>query len=473
MALSTTDQAGRRARPSPSSTPDGGHRRGLWADGIAALVALALVAAATAAIVGLHWYTEDRIFAWAPPLFGHWHPHIGPGSPFALLIAVAVVTRGPELAALLPWRRLCVVAYSVAVAWTLSLALIGGWSQGFAGQLTGGDQYLLDVPRVDRVGVMLHQFTAHVLAGRPDSWITQVSGHPPGAFLVFIGLDRLGLGGGGWAATACLLVGCLAAVAVPATIRVLGDEAGARAVVPFAVLFPGAICLGVSADGLFAGVTAVAVFTLAWGTRRLATGDGPRTGGLACFAAGMLLGYGLFLSYGLVLMAPIALVACLTVRRRFLDPRALPLALIGSAAVIAGFAAAGFWWLDGYHLVIQRYYQDLGTTRPYNYWVWANVASLALSAGPVIAPGLRRAVVDVVRSRAGRPAAVLALAAALAIAVADKSGLSKAEVERIWLPFSVWLTAVAALLPAVSRRWWLAGQGFTALAVGHLVLTNW
>jgi methylthioxylose transferase len=59
------------------------------------------------------------------------------------------------------------------------------------------------------------------------------------------------------------------------------------------------------------------------------------------------------------------------------------------------------------------------------------------------------------------------------VLAADLSGLSKAEVERIWLPFAVWFAAGAALLPARHRRWWLAVQALTALAVNHLLVTNW
>jgi methylthioxylose transferase len=136
--------------------------------------------------------------------------------------------------------------------------------------------------------------------------------------------------------------------------------------------------------------------------------------------------------------------------------------------------------------VIQRYYQDLGRTRPYDYWVWANLAALTLAVGPVLAPALRRAALapfqpldatDTPRV-AGRlwrqPVVVwLVLSAALAVAIADKSGLSKAEVERIWLPFGVWLVSGAALLPTTSRRWWLLAQAVTALVLGHLILTKW
>ena len=56
---------------------------------------------------------------------------------------------------------------------------------------------------------------------------------------------------------------------------------------------------------------------------------------------------------------------------------------------------------------------------------------------------------------------------------ADLSGYSKAEVERIWLPFAVWLLAGAALIPPADRRTWLAAQAAGALTVNHLLLTTW
>jgi methylthioxylose transferase len=68
---------------------------------------------------------------------------------------------------------------------------------------------------------------------------------------------------------------------------------------------------------------------------------------------------------------------------------------------------------------------------------------------------------------------LLCAAAGIAVLVADVSGLSKAEVERIWLPFAVWLIAAAGLLPTRQARWWLAGQAAVALAVNHLLLTTW
>ena len=51
--------------------------------------------------------------------------------------------------------------------------------------------------------------------------------------------------------------------------------------------------------------------------------------------------------------------------------------------------------------------------------------------------------------------------------------MSKAETERIWLPFILWLLPAAALLPA-PRPPRLAGrQAVSALLVNHLLLTGW
>ena len=65
--------------------------------------------------------------------------------------------------------------------------------------------------------------------------------------------------------------------------------------------------------------------------------------------------------------------------------------------------------------------------------------------------------------RPHRSAWLLPLAAAAAIVAADLSGYSKAEVERIWLPFTGWLMAGTALIPATDRRTWLAVQAAVAL----------
>ena len=64
--------------------------------------------------------------------------------------------------------------------------------------------------------------------------------------------------------------------------------------------------------------------------------------------------------------------------------------------------------------------------------------------------------------------------AALAMVVAaDLSQMSRAEVERIWLPFVPWLLVSCALLPERWRRRGLVLQLVVALAVQHLLSTGW
>ncbi|MQA11578.1 MAG: hypothetical protein GEU98_24110 [Pseudonocardiaceae bacterium] len=401
----------------------------------------------------------------APPLYAVWSPHAGAGTPFAILLAIAVITWGPALAARLRWRWLLGLGYLTAVAWTLALAMIDGWRSGFSGRLTDSHEYLHEVPGITDIGLFLRTFADRIPLAHPDAWTTHVAGHPPGATLIFVWLDRLGISGGGPAALVCVLVGCLVAVAVPVTVQALRSGELARSALPFVVLFPGAVWVGASADGMFAGLTSVGVAFLALGTR------GSRWW---CLPAGVLLGFGVFTSYGMLLLGLISVAVVLIAR----DWRALLLALPGAIAVLVSFAVAGFWWFEGYQNLVERYYQGLGGERPYAYWVWANLACLVLVVGPAVVAGLRRGVSLLpgavrVPSSAVLPVMALGCAAICAVVLADASGLSKAEVERIWLPFAVWLLPAAGLLPEASRRWWLAGQAAVALAVNHLLWTNW
>jgi hypothetical protein len=453
--------AGRNPAPGPGR-----------ADLVVLGIEVPLVAAAV--LVGaLLNHRRVPIHADAAPLYATWLPHLGPGTPLALAIAALVIHRGPGWALRLPWRRLLLGGYLIALVWTLSLALVDGWSRGLATRLTPQAEYLNDVPKVSGIASMLSGFTTHILDFQPGSWVTHVAGHPPGAFLVFVVLDRIGLGGGGWAALLCVLVGATAPVSVAVALRGLGSESTTRAVLPFLVLFPGAVWVGASADGMFTGVVAAGLALLAVGGWR------------AALPGGILLGFSLYLSYGLVLVGGLAL-AVIALKHRTRVATVLA-AVAGAGMVVVGFTLAGFWWFTGYHLVVQRYYQGWAAERPYGYWVWADLACLVVMAGPVLGPALYRAGAALLRSRgtgsgtaaeAGhspvpRAIVMLPLAALFAILAADLSGLSKAEVERIWLPYAVWLLVATAWLPRAHQRRWLAIQALTALAVSHLLLTGW
>jgi hypothetical protein len=51
--------------------------------------------------------------------------------------------------------------------------------------------------------------------------------------------------------------------------------------------------------------------------------------------------------------------------------------------------------------------------------------------------------------------------------------MSKAEVERIWLPFTVWVVAVPALLPVRWRAPLLSTQVGVALFAQIFLVTRW
>lgn len=465
------------------------------------LVALAVEAALLVAAVAVGLVLNRRgagLHADAAPLYATWRPHAGWGTPLAVLVAVVVLGPGLRWARTARWAALLAAGWLAAVAWTLSLALVDGWSAGLARRLTPQAEYLHEVPGVVDIPRMLAGFTDRILDFQPDSWSTHTAGHPPGALLVFVWLDRVGLGGGTAAALCCVLVGATAAVSVPVALRALGAPEAARAVLPFLVLLPGAVWLGASGDAVFTGVVAAGLALLAV------------RGPVAALAGGLLLGFALHLSYGFVLVGVLAL-AVLALRRGR-RRAALLAATAGVAAVTVIFVLAGFRWWEGYDRVVERYYQGWAAERPYAYWVWANLAALLLSAGPVLGPALRRAALAArpvlgpalrhaalaarpARRAAGQwshqgpvagesgtdggrgwvralgPTVLLPAAAALAVAAADLSGMSKAEVERIWLPFAVWLLVAVAHLPPPARRWWLAAQALTALAVNHLLFT--
>ncbi|MGP4055619.1 hypothetical protein ACTWP6_12470 [Mycobacterium sp. 4D054] len=408
-----------------------------------------------------------RSFADTAPIFGWWNAHVGPGTIPAVAIASAAVLWGPTVAQRLPWRWLPWTTWAVSCVWAFSLALVDGWQRGFAGRLTARHEYLRQVPTVDDIPEAVRSFSDRILDYQPDSWITHVSGHPPGALLTFVWLDRVGLGGGAWAATLCVLVGSSIAAAIIVAVRALADEDTARAAASFVAVAPTAIWIAVSADGYFAGVAAWGITLLTLAVTRSA-----RLPVLVAVGSGLLLGWAVFLNYGLVLMAlPAVAVLLGAANWRAALGAAIP-AVAAALVVVVAFALAGFWWFDGYLLVQERYWQGIANDRPFQYWGWANLASVVCAIGLGSVAGLSR-VFDIAALKRRSGLHLLILGALLAIAFADLSRLSKAETERIWLPFTVWLVAATALLPRRSARWWLALNVTGALAVNHLILTNW
>jgi hypothetical protein len=177
------------------------------------------------------------------------------------------------------------------------------------------------------------------------------------------------------------------------------------------------------------------------------------------------------LSYGLPLMGLLA-VAVLVVARSW---QPLPWAVSAALAVVLAFGAFGFWWWEALPALHERYWAGVARNRPPEYWMWGNLAALTFSAGPLMWSGLgvlgRRA--SRVGADAARVVRWLVGAAVAMVTVAEVSQMSKAEVERIWLPFVPWLLVACALLPERWRRAGLAVQVASALVVQHLLATGW
>jgi hypothetical protein len=398
-----------------------------------------------------------------PPLHATWDPKVGIGTVPVLLRALLGWRHGMSLAERLGWAQLLIVSYAAAAAWLFALAYVDG-AAGISRVLGNPYEYLETARMIVDVPAMLEEFIDRIpYAAEPDNWVTHIAGHPPGALLFFVLLDRIGLGGDYAAGAVVVVLAATLPAAVLITVRTLGSEPVARRAAPFLVLGPAAVWTAVSADAVFAVAAAWGLAALAWAAtrRRTVTMIGWST------TAGIVLGSCVLLSYGLVLLGFLAL-AVLAAARCW---RPLPIAVLAATVPVLAMAAAGFAWWEAFPVLRERYWDGLAADRPASYWWWGNLAALCLCAGPVLGGALGRLVA--LGRRTERTVLLLVTAAVATIVVADASGMSKAEVERIWLPFVPWLLVATAVLPERWRRHGLALQLVTALVAQHLLYTSW
>jgi hypothetical protein len=393
----------------------------------------------------------------AAPFYGYWDWHAPGWMLVAAAVGIVAVVAGPGACARLPRRWLAPVTGVAASSWAVLVAASGGGLHRVGATLESKYEYLPFAGRIDASTFV------RTYAQRAHAYPTHVKGHPPGITLAFWALDRVGLHGPGWAAVLVMTAWAAGAGAVVWTMAELGGVERARRAAPFVVLVPGVVWAATSGDALIAGVTAVgvALVVAATSTRRPTTATA-----VLGVAGGIVLGLALHLSYGVVpmLLAPIAVAV---VRRRIAP---LVAAAVGAAAVPALFVAGGFWWFDGLSATRAFYARGLARLRPYSYFVFAgNLGALALAVGPAGAAGFGRLVGRARR----RPELVVLAAVLIAVLVADLSGMSKAEVERIWLPFTLWLVAAAGAVSTRWTRWWLAAQVALGLGLEVWLVTTW
>jgi hypothetical protein len=436
--------------------------RARWA-GLAAAVLLVALAVAVPELSG--WDVHVRSF---PPLHAEWDPRVGPGTIPAAMLAVLAAWQAGALSERLAWRRLLLAAYVAGLAWMLALATVDG--RDGVGTILGTDyEYLRTARATTDLPHTLETYVSRIpYDALPSNWPVHVAGHPPGALTFFVVLVRVGLGSDLAAGLVVTALAASTAIAVVVTLRALGGEQVARQAAPFLVLGPAAVWQCVSADGMFAAVAA-------WGVAALALAA-TATGAvrILCWstASGLLLGYAVMLSYGLPLLGLLAL-AVLVVARSW---RPLVPAALAAAFVVVAFVVAGFVWWEALGPLRERYWDGVASRRPAAYWTWGDLAALVVSAGPLIGAGLGHACArahDGASDAGARAVTWLSGAAVAMVVVADASQMSRAEVERIWLPFVPWLLISCALLPEAWRRRGLVLQLVVALAVQHLLLTGW
>ncbi len=427
-------------------------------------VAVALMALAMAVPAATGWYVHVHSF---PPLHAEWDPRVGQGTVPALVLAVLLGQRAVDLADRLAWRRLLLWVFVVGLLWMLALAFVDG-SRGVSEILQTQYEYLRTARRVTDLPATLEGYVGRIRQDGPGNWPTHIAGHPPGALTFFVLLVRIGLGGGFAAGLVVTVLAATTAVAVLVTVRTLGAERLARRAAPFLAVGPAAVWQSVSADAMFAA-------TAAWGIACLAVAASLRGRARSLgwsVVAGLLLGACVMMSYGLPLLGVLAVAVLLVARSWFpLVPAAL-----AALAVVLTFALLGFSYLEALPAVHDRYWGAVGGRRQAAYWTWADLSAFAFSAGPLAFAGVAELLHrgrGSLRDRQTRVVALLAGAGVTMLLLADASQMSKAEVERIWLPFAPWVLLSCALLPERWRRRGLLLQLAVALLVQHLLDTGW
>ena len=416
-----------------------------------------LIGAAALFIASVVWGTilrlrDDRIALDAPPFRGN----LGVVATWwvvpALLLAPGMVFVVPRIVDRCSWRWLLAFSTLVTALWGVALALTDRPSQ-LVEPIRTRYEYFRAVPLVGSPS----QFLATFLQ-RTSTFPLHVTAHPPAMVLVLWSLHRIGLGAAVFDAVLVVAAGVSTVPAVLIAAREVAGEAAARRAAPYVALLPAVLWIVTSSDAFFAGVAVWSGTLLV-----LASGRSDRRSDLMALLAGLLAGFLFYLTYPAALFLLPGPVLALS-RRRF---RPLVLALAAVIVVAVVFTASGFWWPDGLASSRVQYARSVAQFRPYRYFVVANLAVAVFVVGPAVLAAFAR-----LRDRG---IVVLIAATATGLLIADLTGLSKGEVERIWLPFMPWLMLSTISLPTTprARRGWLAAQVTLTLATQLVLRSEW
>lgn len=392
------------------------------------------------------WFVEEYPGTYVNPFgfVGRLRPEWEPARWWTVATGVALVIAVP---AVLRWstRRWVppLVAAATAELWTVMLSAPGG-KASFTKALLHRSEYRTIVPGIESPARFVETFVARV-----EDYPIHVKGHPPAMPLLLWAMDRVGLGS--VRAEVLLILACVALNAAMLTVLVgvLADRRAAVAVAPFVGIAPAAVFMTSNADVIF--TTLVVGTTLA---AALAWRAGSPLWRLAAAAvAGVGAGVCVFFTYG----APLMLIAAAALVIRTRSATAIAAAGVGAASVVATFAAMGFWWFDGLEATRGFYAEGVASLRPFRFFVVANIAVALMCIGPAAVAGLA--------TLRDRRLWWVVVPGAVGLLAADLSGLSKAEVERIWLPFFALLAPAVAGLCRTPRATRVAMTAQLALGV--------
>jgi hypothetical protein len=381
------------------------------------------------------------------PLYGHFRPRFTVFAIPVLVLAALAIAFGRRVSTL-SWRALVVVSGTLAGAWGAALAAIDG-NHGLRVDNRLGSDFINTVPMVHSPASFLARFT-HDL----ETFSDHVHGHPPGLVLIEWTLSRLGMGGATWDTALRLVCFSVAVGAVLVAVREVAGEDAARRTAPFLAFAPfAAQGLAITADCVFAALEAVAIAFIV-----VATGRRGARSDLLALVGGLFFGYALYSTYGAFVLGLIPLAVAISRRR------VRPLLVAGAGVVVVAlvFLANGFWWYSGLRMTWHVIARGARKYRIASYFTIANFGAFATTIGPAIAVGIARL--------RDRRTWLLVGSALGAIGLADLSQLSRAEVERIWLPMAIWICVASRSLE--DRRWYVLHVCF-GLAVAFLIRARW